>query len=78
MQFIHINIAFYQKLKKFAKITSASIIRISDSKLGETILASELVVDSNDLIKLDLSKRGGSVACFIKGLITQLQRQFLH
>lgn len=45
-----------EEICHIAKMTSASIIRISDSKLGETILASELLVDSNDFNKIGFIK----------------------
>ena len=47
-------------------ITNASIIGISENKLDETILSSELEVDGYDLIRLHRSRRGGGVACYIK------------
>ena len=46
-----------------------SIIGISETKLNETILSSELEIDGYDLVRLDRSRRGGGVACYIKDLI---------
>ena len=52
-----------------ANITNVSIIGISETKLNETILSSELEIDGYDLVRLDRSRRGGGVACYIKDLI---------
>ena len=70
MYFIHINInSFLPKIDKvryIANITNASIIGISETKLDETILSSELEGDGNDLVRLDQSRRGGGIACYIE------------
>ena len=52
-----------------ANITNASIIGISEVKLDETICSRELEGDGYDLVRLDRSRRGGGVACYIKSLI---------
>ena len=57
------------KVRYIAKINNARIIGISQTKLDKTILPNELEVNSYDLIRLDRSRRGGGVACFIKSLI---------
>ena len=41
------------EVRYIANITNASIIGISETKLDETILSSELKVDSYDLVRLD-------------------------
>ena len=70
MHFIHININSLlpktDEVRYIANITNASVIGISEAKLDETILSSELEVDSYDLVRLDRSRRGGGVACYIK------------
>ena len=55
-------------------ITNASIIGISETKLEETILSCELQVDGYDLVRLDRSRRGGGVACYIKSSIAYGQK----
>ena len=73
MHFIHINInSLLPKIDEvhyIPNITSASIVGISETKLDETILSSELEVDGYDLVRLDRSRRGGGVACYIKSSI---------
>ena len=57
------------EVRYIANITNVSIIGISETKLDETILSSELEVDGYDLVRLDRSRRGGGVACYIKSSI---------
>ena len=57
------------EVRYIANITKASIIGVSETKLDETILSSELEVDGYDLVRLDQSRRSGGVACYIKSWI---------
>ena len=74
MHFIYINInSLLSKIDEvpyIANITSASIIGVSETKLDETFFSSELEVDGYDLVRLDRSKRGRGVACYIKSSIS--------
>ena len=54
------------EVRYIANITNASIIGISETKLDEIIWSIELEVDSYDLVRLDRSRRGDGVACYIK------------
>ena len=69
MHFTHTNVISLlpkiDKVRYIANITNASFFGISETKLDETILSSELEVDGYDLIKLDRSRRGGGVASYI-------------
>ena len=57
------------EVRYIANITKAYIIGISETKLDETILSSELEVDGYDLVRLDQSRRSGGVACYIKSWV---------
>ena len=74
MHFTHININSLlpkiDEVRYIANITNELIIGISETKLEETIFSSELEVDGYDLVRLDRSRRGGGVTCYIKSLIT--------
>ena len=73
MHFIHINInSLWPKtdeVRYIANITNASIVGISETKVDETILSSELEADCYDLVRPDRSRRGGGVTCYIKSSI---------
>ena len=50
------------------KITNAAIVGIGETKLDKTILPSEIDIEGYDLLRLDRSRRGGGVACYVKNL----------
>ena len=54
------------EIRFIAKQSNASIIEISESKLDSSILNSELDNGEYDLIRLDRSRMGGGVACYIR------------
>ena len=58
-----------------ANITNASIIGISETKLDKTIWSSELEVDGYDLVRLNRSRGGGGVACYIKSSIAYSHKE---
>ena len=70
MHFTHININIMlpkiDEVRYIANITIASIIGISETKVDKTVLSSQLQVDSYDLIRINRSRRGSGVACYIK------------
>ena len=72
MHFIHKNISSLlpkiDKVRYIANIINAFIIGISETKLDETILSSELEINSYDLAKHDRSRRGGDIICYITDL----------
>ena len=73
MHFIHININSLlpkvDEVRYIANINNTSIIGISENRLDETILSSKSEVNGYDLVRLDRSRSGGNVACYIKSSI---------
>ena len=61
-------------MRYIANITNASIIGISETKLDETFLSSESEVDGYALVRLDQSRRGDGVACYIKNSIAYIYK----
>ena len=70
MQFIHLNIDSIlpkiDEIRYIAKLTNATVIRLSETKLDNTVLSIELETEGYDLVRSDRSRRGGGVACFVK------------
>ena len=70
LHFIHINInSLLPKIdetRHMTKIANAAIVGIGETKLDESILSSEIDIEGYDLLRLDLSRRGGGVACYVK------------
>ena len=72
LHFIHININSLlpkiDEIRHMTKITNAAIVGIGETKLDKTILPSEIDIEGYDLLRLDRSRRGGGVACYVKNL----------
>ena len=55
------------ELMHIARLTNAVVIGISESKLGDSVLTSEIQIDEYDLLRCDKNRHGGGrVACYIK------------
>ena len=74
MHFIHLNINSIlpkiDEIRYIAKLTNATVIRLSETKLDNAVFSSELEIEGCDLVTSDQSQRGGSVACFVKNSIS--------
>ena len=51
------------------KTTDASVVGISETKLENSISSSEIEIEGYDLLRLDWSRRGGGVACYVKKVL---------
>ena len=69
---IHLNINSRlfkrDEIHYIAKLTNATVIGLSETKLDNTVLSSELEIERYDLVRFDQSRRGRGVACFVKSL----------
>ena len=78
MHFIHLNINSIlpkiDKIRYIAKLTNATVIGLSKTKLSKAILSSELEIEGYDLLRSDRSRRGGGVTCFVKNSISYNQK----
>ena len=70
LHFIHININSLlpkiDEIRHMTKITNAAIVGIGETKLYKSILSSVIDIEGYDLLRLDQSRRGGGVACYVK------------
>ena len=48
------------------KFTDASIVGNSETKLDNSISPSEVEIEGYDFLRLDQSRRGGGVVCYVK------------
>ena len=53
-----------------AELTNATLIGLSETKLGNIVLSSELEIERYALVRSDRSRRGGSLVCFVKNSIS--------
>ena len=55
-----------------AKLTYevAEVTGLSETKLDNTVLSTELEIEGYDLVRSDQSQRGGDVVCFVKDSVS--------
>ena len=74
LHFVHINISSLlpkvDELQYIAKQSEAAVIGISESKLDDSVLSSEILIENCDLICSNRNKHGGGVACFIRNYLS--------
>ena len=72
MYFIHLNtnslLFKIDEICHIAKLTNATVIGLSETKLYNAVLSIELEIEGYDLVRSDRSLRGGGVSCFVKNL----------
>ena len=56
----------YDEICYVAKLTNATVIGLSETKLDNAVLSSELEIEGYGLVRSDRSRRGGGAACFVK------------
>ena len=78
MHFIHLNINSIlpkiDEIRYIAKLTNATVIGLSETKLDNAVLSRDLEIEGYDLVRSDQSQRGGGVACFVKNSISYNQK----
>ena len=53
-------------LRHIARLTNAAVIRITESKLYDSVSTSEIQINEYDLLLCDRNRHGGGVACYIR------------
>ena len=70
LHFVHLNInslpSKIEELRHITKNTNSAIIGLSKTKLDKTIFDSEVSIPNYSLIRKDLNRKGGGVACYIR------------
>ena len=77
---MHINMCLLPKideLQYITKLSEAAVIDISESKLNDLVLSSEIQIENYDLIRSDKNRHGGGVACFIRNDLSYNSKAFL-
>ena len=54
------------ELRHIARLTNAAVIGISESKLDDSVLTSEIQINEYDLLRCDRNRHGGGIACYIR------------
>ena len=70
--FLHLSINSLlpktDELRHMGRLSNAAVIGISESKLDDSVLTSEIQIDEYDLLRCDRNRHGGGVACYTKNL----------
>ena len=81
MHFIHINInSLLPKIEEkrlIATTSNASVIGISETKIDDSVLNSEIEIENYEVVRRDRNGRGGGVACYIRKDICFNQLNFI-
>ena len=68
--FLHLNINSFlpkiDELRHITRLTNAAVIGISESKLDDSVLTSEIQIDEYDLLCCDRNRHGGGVAGYTR------------
>ena len=79
LHFVHININSclpkIDELQYLTKLSNASVVGISETKRDNSISSSKIEIEGYDLLRLDQSRRGGSVACYIKKSLAYIYKE---
>ena len=82
LHFIHVNINSLlpkiDELRSIAKKSNAAVIGITESKLDESVLNSEIHIDNYSLIRCDRNRHGGGVACYVRDDISYNQKTIFN
>ena len=60
LYFIHLNV------RNIAKLSNAAVIGISESKLDDSVLSSEMHIENYNTFRCDRNRHGGGVVCYIR------------
>ena len=79
LHLLHLNINSIlpkiDELREIAKVSKATIIGISESKLDESILDDEIDIPGYKVFRADRNRNGGGVACYIKSDVARNVRK---
>ena len=81
LHFVHLNInslpSMIEELRQIAKDTNSPVIGLSETKLDKIIFDSEISVPNYSLIRKERNRKGGGVACYIRGDICVNSQNYL-
>ena len=73
MHFTHLNInsllSKIDELKELVKASNATVVGITDSKLGDSINDCEIRIEGYNTIRHDRNRKGRSVVCYVSNKI---------
>ena len=66
-----------EEVRQITKDTNSAVIGLSETKLDKTIFDSEISIPNYSVIRKDQNRKGGGVACYIRGDISFNSQNYL-
>ena len=70
---IHLNVNSLlpkiDEIRHIARLSNATVIGLTESKLDDSILDSEIIIEVYNILRSDRNRAGGGVACYVKNNI---------
>ena len=60
------------------RLTNVAVIGISESKLDDSVVTSEIQISEYDLLRCDRNRHGGGVACYIRNDLSYNVKSYFH
>ena len=80
LHLLHLNVNSLlpkiDELRYIAKFSKAAIIGITESKLDNYILDSEIQIDNYQILRCDRNRKGGGVACYVRNDLSYIEKDF--
>ena len=80
LHLLHLNVNSLlpkiDKLRYIAKLSNATAIGITESKLDNCILDSEIQIDNYQILRCDRNRKGGGVACYVRNDLSYIEKDF--
>ena len=80
LHLLHLNVNIplpkIDELRCIAKLSNAAVIGITESKLDDCILDSEIQIDNYQILRCDRNKKGGRVACYVRNDLSYIEKDF--
>ena len=80
LHFIHLDVNSLLpkigELRNIAKLSNAAFIGISESKLDDSVLSSEIHIDNYNTLRCDRNRHGGGVVCYIRNDLSFVVKPF--
>ena len=77
---LHLNVnsllPIIDELRYIAKLSNAAMIEITESKLDDCILDSEIQTDNYQILRCDKNRKGGGVACYVSNKLSYIKKDF--
>ena len=80
LHLLHLNVSSLlpkiDELRYIAKLSNAAVIGITESKLDDCILDSEIQIDNYQVLRCDRNRKGGGVACCVRNDLSYIAKNF--